>query len=91
MPEQAWSFLTLVFEKTKVSVYVNGEFVKDISISIQNDSMTPWLGVVGDGLFKIDELRYSNEALGKDWIRMDYVTQKLNKNDEGVGEYAFVF
>ena len=91
VPEQSWAFLTLVFEKTKVSVYVNGEYVKEISVSPMNGSMTPWFGVVGNGLFKIDELRYSDVALDADWIRLDYVTQKLNKNEEGAGEYAFVF
>lgn len=91
VPEQSWTFLTLVFAKTKVSVYVNGEYVKDILISGVNDFISPWFGVVGNGLFKIDELRYSDIALTEDWIRMDYVTQKLNKQEEGTGEYALVF
>lgn len=91
VPEQSWVFLTLVVQKTEISVYVNGEFVKKMATPVLGDVMTPWFGVVGNGLFKIDELRYSDVALSRDWIRMDYVTQKMDKTEEGVGEYALVF
>ena len=91
VPEQSWVFLTLTVKNSEMSVYVNGDFVKKITVPTLADVMTPWFGVVGNGLFKIDELRYSDVALSKDWIRMDYVTQKMDKTEEGAGEYAFVF
>lgn len=91
VPEQAWIHFAVSIEQESVNVYLNGELVASGESRIMSDNYSPWIGKNGDGLMKVDELRFSNVVRDESWIRVDYITQKQNYVETGVSEYAFVF
>lgn len=89
VPEDAWVHFAVTYTGGLLGVYLNGERVLTGSAGSLNEKASPWLGVLNSGLLKVDELRISKVARSDDWIRLDYITQKKQDNEEELIEYTW--
>ena len=91
VPEEAWVYFSVVYSDRIVQLYLNGELVAaGVTGELQTDA-EPWLGLSSAGTFKIDELRFSEVARDKDWVRLDYITQKKSYEPDDIVEYTWRF